>query len=91
MTDFLMSQLFGFNGLVKLSNLVFLLAFSVHDVLKLRILSVFSFVVILPYYYFQQQTLWRPPLIRPRFKHICAPYRNIPRILSVGPGTWETG
>ena len=60
MTDFLMSQLFGLNGLVNLSNLVFLVAFSVHDVLRLRILSVFSYVVILPYYYFQQQTLWPP-------------------------------
>ena len=40
MTDFLMSQLFGLNGLVNLSNLVFLLAFRVHDVFKLRILSV---------------------------------------------------
>jgi hypothetical protein len=27
MTDFLMSQLFGLNGLVNLSNLVFLVAF----------------------------------------------------------------
>ena len=61
MTDFLMSQLFGLNGLVNLSNLVFLFAFSVHDVLKLRILSVGSYVIILPYYYYQQQTLW-PPL-----------------------------
>jgi hypothetical protein len=60
MTDFLTSQLFGLNGLVNLSNLVFLLAFSVHDVLKLRVLSVVSYVVILPYYYFQQQTLWPP-------------------------------
>jgi len=60
MTDFLISQLFGLNGLVNLSNLMFLLAFSVRSVLKLRILSVVSYVVILPYYYFQQQTLWPP-------------------------------
>src|SRR5215469_1727300 len=61
MADFITRQLFGLNGLVNLSNLVFLLAFSVHDVLKLRILSVCSYFVILPYYYFQQPPLW-PPL-----------------------------
>lgn len=62
MTDFLMRQLFGLNGLVNISNLMFLAAFSVRDVLKLRILSVLSYMVILPYYYFQPQTLW-PPLM----------------------------
>ena len=60
MQDFLASQIFGLNGLVNLSNLVFLLAFSIRDVLQLRILSVVSYLVILPYYYFQQQTLWPP-------------------------------
>jgi len=58
--DFLASQIFGLNGLVNLSNLIFLLAFSIRDVLQLRILSVVSYLVILPYYYFQQQTLWPP-------------------------------
>src|SRR5215467_7480732 len=62
MSEFLANQILGLNGLVNLSNLVFLLAFSVHDVLKLRVLSVVSYAVILPYYYLQQQTLW-PPIV----------------------------
>lgn len=60
MRDFLTSQVLGLNGLVNLSNLVFLWAFSVRDVLKLRILSVASSCVILPYYYFQREALWPP-------------------------------
>ena len=60
MQHFLASQILGLNGLVNLSNLIFLLAFSVHDVLQLRMLSVVSYFLILPYYYFQQQTLWPP-------------------------------
>ena len=60
MTDFIVTQLFGLNGLVNLSNVVFLTAFSVRDVLHLRLLSVVAYVVILPYYFFQQETLWPP-------------------------------
>jgi CRP-like cAMP-binding protein len=56
----LKDQLFGLNGLVNLSNLLFLAAFSVKDVLALRALSVVSYCVILPYYYFQQDPLWQP-------------------------------
>jgi hypothetical protein len=52
MSNFLTDQILGLNGLVNLSNLVFLLAFSVRDVLKLRILSVTSYGLILPYYFF---------------------------------------
>lgn len=62
MTEFFMTQLLGLNGLVNVSNLMFLAAFSVRDVLKLRVLSVLAYIVILPYYYFQEQTLW-PPLV----------------------------
>ena len=62
MGDFLTNQIIGLNGLVNLSNLVFLLAFSVRDVLKLRVLSVASYCVILPYYYFQPEPLW-PPIV----------------------------
>jgi CRP-like cAMP-binding protein len=58
--DFLTDQIFGLNGLVNLSNFAFLLAFSVRDVLKLRILSLASDVMILPYYYFQHKPLWPP-------------------------------
>jgi CRP-like cAMP-binding protein len=58
--DVLANQIFGLNGLVNLSNLIFLLAFSIRDVLQLRILSVVSYLIILPYYYLQQQPLWLP-------------------------------
>jgi hypothetical protein len=60
MRNFLTDQILGLNGLVTLSNLVFLLAFSVRDVLKLRILSVTSYGLILPYYFFQPEPLWPP-------------------------------
>jgi CRP-like cAMP-binding protein len=48
------------NGLVDLANFAFLLAFSVRDVLKLRILSLAADVIVLPYYYFQHIPLWPP-------------------------------
>lgn len=60
MNEFIVNQLFGLNGLVNLSNLAFLLAFSVRDVLYLRLLSVLAYLVILPYYYLQTETLWTP-------------------------------
>jgi hypothetical protein len=56
--DLLTHQIIGLNGLVNLSNFAFLLAFSVRDVLKLRILSLASDVMILPYYYFRHEPLW---------------------------------
>lgn len=56
----LKDQLFGLNGFVTLSNLLFLAAFSVRDVFALRVLSIASYCVILPYYYLQQDPLWPP-------------------------------
>ena len=53
-------QIVGINGLVNLSNIVFLVAFSVRDVLRLRLLSIVGEAMILPYYYFQSATLWPP-------------------------------
>jgi hypothetical protein len=58
--DFLADQLFGLDGLINLANLVFLLAFSVRDVLKLRILALSSDVMTMPYYFFQHKPLWPP-------------------------------
>ncbi|MEA2738940.1 MAG: hypothetical protein QOH05_2247, partial [Acetobacteraceae bacterium] len=60
MYQFVADQVFGINGLVNLSNIVFLVAFSVRDVLMLRILSFVGEGVILPYYYFQNEKLWPP-------------------------------
>jgi CRP-like cAMP-binding protein len=62
MRDFLANQIFGFDVLVNLSNVVFLVAYSVRDVLKLRILAVAGELIILPYYYLQHETLW-PPIL----------------------------
>ena len=56
--DLLTHRLIGLNDLVNLSNFVLLLAFSVRDGLKLRLLSLASDVMILPYYYFQHEPLW---------------------------------
>ena len=58
--DFLADQLLGLNGLVNLANFAFLLALSVRNVLKLRILSLAADVLVLPYYYFQHEPLWPP-------------------------------
>ena len=60
MYELVANQVFGIDGLVNLSNIVFLVAFSARDVLKLRVLSFFGEAVILPYYYFQHEPLWAP-------------------------------
>jgi len=39
MYEFVVDQVLGINGLINFSNIVFLVAFSVRDVLKLRILA----------------------------------------------------
>jgi hypothetical protein len=57
---FLIDQILGLNGLVNLANFAFLLALSVRDVLKLRILSLAADVMVLPYYYFRHEPLWPP-------------------------------
>src|ERR1700733_9387158 len=56
--NFLATQLFGLDGLINLANLAFLAAFSVRDVLKLRILAFASDVLTVPYYYYQHKPLW---------------------------------
>lgn len=61
MYAFVADQILGINGLVNVSNIVFLAAFSVRDVLKLRLLSIAGEALILPYYDFQAETL-RPPV-----------------------------
>src|SRR5258708_26722096 len=76
--DFLTDQIFGLNGLVNLSNFAFLLAFSVRDFLKLRILSLASDIMILPYYYFQHKPLW-PPI----FWGVAFIIVNVVRIVSL--------
>jgi hypothetical protein len=60
LSGFLTDQLLGLNGLVNFANFAFLLALSVRDVLWLRILSLASDVLLLPYYYYQHEPLWPP-------------------------------
>jgi CRP-like cAMP-binding protein len=60
MYAFMADQILGINGLVNISNIVFLAAYSVRDVLKLRLLSIVGEALILPYYYFQNEKLWPP-------------------------------
>jgi CRP-like cAMP-binding protein len=60
MYGFVADQILGINGLVNVSNIVFLAAFSVRDVLRLRVLSIVGEALILPYYYFQNEPLWPP-------------------------------
>jgi hypothetical protein len=60
MYEFVANQAFGLNGLVNFSNIVFLAAYSVRNVLTLRILSIVGEGMILPYYYFQDEKLWPP-------------------------------
>jgi CRP-like cAMP-binding protein len=62
MYEFMADQILGINGLVNISNIVFLAAYSVRDVLKLRLLSIVGEALILPYYYFQTEKLW-PPIL----------------------------
>jgi hypothetical protein len=62
MYEFAVDQVLGINGLINLSNIVFLVAFSGRDVLKLRILAIVGEGMTLPYYYFQNEKLW-PPIV----------------------------
>ncbi len=62
MYEFLADQVVGINGLVNLSNIIFLAAYSARGVLKLRVLSLIGEAVILPYYYLQSEKLW-PPIL----------------------------
>src|ERR1700722_16697260 len=60
MYEFMSDQILGISGLINLSNIVFLVAFSVRDVLRLRILAIIGEGLTLPYYYFQDEKLWPP-------------------------------
>jgi CRP-like cAMP-binding protein len=59
MYQFMSDQVLGINGLINFSNIVFLVAFSVRDVLKLRILAIVGEGLTLPYYYFQDENCGR--------------------------------
>ena len=50
----------GLDALVNVANVVYLLSYSVRDILWLRILTVFGAGLLLPYYYLQLEPLWTP-------------------------------
>jgi CRP-like cAMP-binding protein len=60
MYAFVADQVFGLNGLVNFSNIVFIAAYSVRNVLTLRILAIVGEGMTLPYYYYQDEMLWPP-------------------------------
>jgi hypothetical protein len=70
MYQLMSDQVLGINGLINFSNIVFLVAFSVRDVLKLRILAIVGEGLTLPYYYFQDEKLW-PPIVWGGGVHYC--------------------
>lgn len=60
MYAFVVDQVLGINGLINLSNIVFLVAFSARGVLTLRVLAIVGEGPTLPYYYFHDDKLWPP-------------------------------
>jgi CRP-like cAMP-binding protein len=60
MYAFVVDQVLGINGLINLSNIVFLVAFSARGVLTLRVLAIVGEGLTLPYYYLQDDKLWPP-------------------------------
>jgi hypothetical protein len=82
MYELIASQIVGINGLINLSNVVFLVAFSVRDVLKLRVLAIVGEGLTLPYYYFQNEKLWPPIIWGAAFMTV-----NAIRIVAIAFGT----
>ena len=82
----LLNSILTFDSLIHLSNIVFLLAFSVRDVLKLRVLSIGAYIIIFPYYYFQPEPLW-PPIYWAMAFIIVNGYRVVLLILERRPVT----
>jgi len=52
--------MFGLDVLVGVANVIYLLSYSVRDILWLRILTVLGALLLLPYYYLQPEALWAP-------------------------------
>ena len=50
----------GLDVLVNVANVVYLVSYSVRDILWLRILTVVGALLLLPYYYLQVSPLWAP-------------------------------
>lgn len=50
----------GLDVLVGVANVVYLVSYSVRDILWLRIMTVLGALLLLPYYYLQPEPLWAP-------------------------------
>ncbi|WP_305987241.1 cyclic nucleotide-binding domain-containing protein [Roseibium sp. MMSF_3544] len=50
--------MFGLDVLITVANIIYLFSYAVRDILWLRILTVVGATMLLPYYYFQVDTLW---------------------------------
>ena len=50
----------GLDVFVSVGNVIYLLSYSVRDILWLRILAVLGALLLLPYYYLQPEALWAP-------------------------------
>lgn len=50
----------GLDVLVNVANVVYLVSYSVRDILWLRIMTVLGALLLLPYYYLQASPLWAP-------------------------------
>ncbi len=50
----------GLDVLLAVANIIYLISYSVRDILWLRIATVLGLTLLLPYYYFQDPPLWGP-------------------------------
>jgi len=50
----------GLDVLLGVANIVYLVSYSVRDILWLRVMAVLGALLLLPYYYLQPETLWGP-------------------------------
>ncbi len=50
----------GLEILVNVANFIYLISYSVRDILWLRILTVLGALLLIPYYYLQPEPLWPP-------------------------------
>jgi hypothetical protein len=50
----------GLDVLLSVANVIYLLSYSVRDILWLRILTVIGALLLLPFYYLQPEPLWAP-------------------------------
>jgi hypothetical protein len=53
-------MMLGLDVLLSVANVIYLLSYSVRDILWLRILTVVGALLLLPFYYLQSEPLWAP-------------------------------